>query len=115
MRNLVSVLIVGLIFAASQTANATPITFNFTGTATFQNGIYVGQGSAVTGFYTFDTSLVDSPSVSGDAGVDLFRPDTLGNEGLVFEISLTNGSITRSGPDVEWSFVPWYRVCRCPH
>ena len=60
MRNLVPVLVVGLMFAASQTANATPITFNFTGTTTFQDGIYIGQGSAVTGFYTFDTILVDT-------------------------------------------------------
>ena len=50
-------LVVALMVGSSQTANAVPITFNFTGTATSQSGKYLGPGSAVTGFYTFDTSL----------------------------------------------------------
>jgi hypothetical protein len=89
----VGLLLVGIL--ASQSANATPITFNFTGTATNTTGIFAGQGTAVTGFYTFDTALVDT--FPGDATNDWFQNHTpVGNQGLTFEISLTLGSVTRT-------------------
>jgi hypothetical protein len=75
-------------------AKADPITFNFTGTVTSATGIWVGQGSAVTGFYTFDTTLVDNAPGSGV--VDQFFANSPANQGLPFEISVTVGLVTRT-------------------
>ena len=95
MRNLLSAFVVVLIVGASQTATATPITFNFTATASAsRSGIWSEQPSSVTGFYTFDTSLVDD--FPADATLDRFPSDLLANQGLVFEISVTMGSVTRT-------------------
>jgi hypothetical protein len=84
----------------SVAASATAITYLFTGTATTQQGVYIGQGSAVSGFLTYDSGLVDQTSVdywdlftsSSPAGANDPLNDT-------WEISITNGGIVRSSAD----------------
>ena len=63
MRNLLSAFVAVLIVGASQTANAVPITFEFTATVTGVNPSGYGDfqvGQAVTGSYTFDSLTSDS-------------------------------------------------------
>ena len=72
------------------TGLAVPVTFNFTGNATSTSGIFAGQGTAVTGSYTFDTG-----GLSPSAFVTTHSAAFAGSFG-VFEISMTLGAITRT-------------------
>jgi len=76
---------------------AAPITVYFSGTAFEQIGIYAGQGTAVTGFITYDLALVDLSAASPTD--NWFVPTTSGNEALPFEMSMTNGAITSTSAD----------------
>ncbi|MCP5068887.1 MAG: PEP-CTERM sorting domain-containing protein [bacterium] len=92
-RGLLAILtLLGWVFS-SQTANAAPITFNFTGTVTSTSGIWVGQGTAVTGFYTYDTALMDSGSTND---FDQFSAGVAGNELYSWEFSVSLGAVTRT-------------------
>ncbi|MCP5065636.1 MAG: PEP-CTERM sorting domain-containing protein [bacterium] len=93
-RGLAAILtLLGWLFG-SQTANAAPITFNFTGTVTSTTGIWVGQGTAVTGFYTYDTALIDAVDYSDES--DVFGSGVAGNESFFWEISVSLGAVTRT-------------------
>lgn len=72
------------------TGLAVPITFNFTGNATSTSGIFAGQGTAVTGSYTFEP---DGLSLS--SFVTTHTAAFAGSLG-VFEISVTLGATTRT-------------------
>ena len=76
----------------SAAASAEPVTHAFTGAVVGGDGIWAGQGSTVTGFYTVDDAMVDENPGSGE--FDLFRPEI--NPGLTWEISVTLGSTSRS-------------------
>jgi len=90
---------VGLIFLGmwltlgSRATQATPITFNFGGTATNASGIWAGATS-LTGSFTYDSALVDLNQ--GDSFNDTFRADTLANQGFAWEITVTANGVTRS-------------------
>lgn len=86
-----SVLVLGTF--SSQTANAVPITFSFTGTVTAQSGIFAGQGSVVTGTYSYD---MDQVSVGPIPNGDRFARTTPLVQGSGWSIVVTNGSVTRS-------------------
>ena len=76
---------------------ADPITYEFTGIATNQEGVFIGQGSEVSGFFTFDTDLVDFAHTldSRPAGeLDIFDNQSNINFGFNFILSVTNGSVT---------------------
>ena len=93
MRLFSMAVIFGLMTAGA--VQAAPITFNFTGTVTgTPTGVFIGQGSAVTGSLTFDTGLLDSFPSNGTS--DFFGSSEPGNTGFVFSMSVTNGAITRS-------------------
>jgi hypothetical protein len=79
----------------SQVATAEPITFNFTGIVDASTGIWAGsQGLAVSGFYTYDTLLVDF--LVGNTQQDLFRAIDPANQAFLWEISVTVGGVTRT-------------------
>lgn len=73
---------------------AAPVTFNFTGTATNQAGVFSSGPSTVTGSVTFDTGLVDS--LPGDGFQDFFNSTAPENTAFTFAMSVTNGAVTRS-------------------
>jgi hypothetical protein len=88
-----------LVALSTTSASAATIKYLFTGTATTQEGIYLGQGSGVTGFLTYDSGLVDQTAVDW---WDLFSSSFGGvNDPLVstWEISITNGGVVRSDKD----------------
>lgn len=88
-------LFVGMLFAASA-ATATPVAYNFTGTATFQNGDFTGQGNVVTGTIQFDDGLIDP---NADNGVAQYNKLLAANAPLagVFAYSITVGATTKTG------------------
>lgn len=76
----------------SSGAQATIATYYFSGTVTDANGIFAGQGSSVTGSFSFDYGAQDSdPSTE----YDFFTSDTSSNQPLIanFSASLTLGSV----------------------
>ena len=92
-------IIAGLLFGlVTCAANAWPITFNFTGTVTGATGIFAGQGSDVTGSYTFDTGLVDIDIFVGNAVTDQFLNNAFANQALTstFDVTVTVGAETHS-------------------
>jgi hypothetical protein len=93
MRHCILALVVGL---CAHAASATVVTYAYQGTVTSATGIFAGQGTNVTGTFSFDTGLVDS-----DAGAveDFFRNDSpVSNQALTsgFAASLTLGAVTVS-------------------
>jgi len=77
-------------------ALATPVVYGFTGTVTFQNGEFAGQGSEVTGTFRFDDGLVD-----GNANDDVaqYSKAIAANAPLAagFSYSLSVGAVTKTG------------------
>ena len=47
-------------------ALAAPVTFLYAGTVTSATGIFAGQGSTVTGTFSFDSTLVDAAATDAD-------------------------------------------------
>lgn len=88
------VLLVLALLAPSATMQAVPLTFNFTGTVLSASGIFLGQGSTVTGSYVYDSGLVDLVN-PGSGNQDQFEPIGA-NNGLLFEISVLVGSVART-------------------
>lgn len=79
------------------TANAVPITFDFTGTVASGNLIWSGaaRGSLVEGSYTYDTDLVDLASTNNV--VDRFDSNLpSSNQSSLWDMTVTAGGITRS-------------------
>lgn len=72
---------------------AIPLTFDFAGTAIVTAGIFLGQGTNVTGSYTYDSDLVDS---SGAGEEDVFSAHILSNQSFQWNIAVTLGTTTRS-------------------
>ena len=96
-----SVAVLGvLIAAATKGADAFPITIAFTGTVTSASGIWVGEGSAVEGFFSYDSALADS--LPGDPERDAFLASNPANTALPFEFSISVGSVTRTTAD-NWN------------
>ena len=92
-------IIAGLLFGlVTCAANAWPITFNFTGTVTGATGIFAGQGSDLTGSYTFDTGLMDIDIFVGNAVTDQFLNNAFANQALTstFDVTVTVGAETHS-------------------
>ena len=83
-----------LLCCVAPSAIAVPVTYNFTGVATSARGIFEDQGTAVSGFFSFDDGLVDDfigPAV--DRFVSESNPSLIGS----FSASLTIGSVTVTG------------------
>lgn len=88
-------LLISVFGSVSQTIQAAPITYNFTGTVTSANGIWAGQGTDVAGFYILDDTLLATSSSSNEHA--LYKPEApFKNAGLTWEISVTVGSVTRT-------------------
>lgn len=87
-------------------ANATAVTYDFTGTVTAASGIYASAGTTVTGTYTFDVSAANpsqssgtvgdtsNPWISGAYGGAVFSSTTPGS--LVFATTLDSGGVSYS-------------------
>lgn len=76
--------------------NAAPLTFNFTGIATFTDGIWAGQGNSVTGSYSYDSALQDA---NGANTFDAFRNHfPASNQALnsSFDITVNLGAVSGS-------------------
>lgn len=90
----------------AQSSDAVPITFRFEGEVPIfwpaPTGVWAGQGSTVSGYYTLDTALRSSPDESNN----WFRGDSI-------IISVTVGAVTRSttGPG-SLILADWYAVDR---
>ena len=102
-RLLASLFMAPAILASAAVADASPITFNFTGIVThshFQSA--VATDSAVSGFYTFDSAADDDPNGSGYYPLTAFSL-TIGGQtttGATGEIRVTN----------DFSNEDWYNV-----
>jgi hypothetical protein len=85
-----------LTLVSAPAALATPVVYNYTGTTTFQNGEFLGQGSSVTGTIQFDDGLTDP---NADPGVAQYNKTLLANAPLagVFAYSITVGAVTKTG------------------
>jgi len=87
--------------SVATSAAASPILWVFTGTALVQEGIYVGQGASVSGFLTYDSTLVDN-TIAADYWDQFTSSSPAGaNDPVndVWEISITNGAVTRTSAD----------------
>jgi hypothetical protein len=91
VRHLAVVNVVAL-FGFTTLASATPITYNYTGTVTAATGIFAGQGTNVTGTFTFDDGLVDQ---CVGAACDFFPSGSTANLAFnsVWEITLNLGTV----------------------
>jgi hypothetical protein len=92
---------IGAMFALSlaSVVHGAPITFNFTGTVIgAQSGSFAGQGSTVSGSYTYDTDLTDSDPF--DVFQDTFSSNTSANLGFDYNITVTNGSFSLSSTNI---------------
>jgi hypothetical protein len=101
-------LIAGFLGFALIPAYAVPITFDFTGTATgvggYTKGIWAGQGTDVTGSYTYDTDLADT--FPADSARDKFLSNDPANAVFAWNITFNLGAVTRSvdGPAAFFNF-----------
>jgi hypothetical protein len=95
-----------VVLSAPLVASGAPITFDFAGTATVANGIWSGQGTAVTGSYTYDTDIV--PSVA-NGSLNKFQSNIPGNAGFGWSITFEVGSVSRTVTenDKVFSFTVW--------
>jgi hypothetical protein len=93
---LTTILTTTLIFLSAHSALATPVIYSFTGTTTFQNGDFAGQGSNVTGTFRFDDGLTDGKTASRIAQYDVALPANALLAGG-FAYSITVGATTKSG------------------
>lgn len=91
-------LIIGLLLSSFDTsAWAAPVTYRYTGVAgPMLSGIWLGQGTAVSGTFTFDSTLVDT--YPNDPTIDDYTWNDLANIPLasVFEMTISLGSIFRT-------------------
>jgi len=79
-------------FALSPTVLALPLIFNFTGTVTSATGVWAGQGSVVTGSYSYDSTLLDSdPSTGRDI---YYAGSPVSNQAFPWEIAVSVGNIS---------------------
>ncbi len=80
----------------STSALATPVSYAFTGTVTFQNGDFAGQGSVVTGTIQLDDGLVDG---NASQSVAQYNAALAANVPLAssFGYSITVGAVTKTG------------------
>jgi hypothetical protein len=88
-----TVFLCALILLAPLTANAVPMTFDFSGTVNYSGGIWGGV-SIVAGSYTYDTALVDLAPSSGSN--DRFFASTGANQAFSWDLTVTAGGVTRS-------------------
>jgi hypothetical protein len=86
-------LIAGFIGFASVPVYAVPITFEFAGTATISNGIWDGQGTDVSGSYTYDTDLKASIA---NSTLNKFQSNIAANSAFDWNITFNLGATTRS-------------------
>jgi hypothetical protein len=82
-------------------AGAVPITFDFTGTATIASGIWSGQGTAVSGSYTYDTDL--TPTLNS-AITNTFLSNNAANAGLGYNLTIQLGTTTFSVDETDGLF-----------
>lgn len=83
-----------VVFAGLSTAHAGLVTYNFTGVATSQTGVFAGQGSAVNGSIFFDSNLQDT--VVASTTLDIFQTSNSSNINLVIGATITNGVFSES-------------------
>lgn len=83
---------------------AAPLTYQYTGVATLTSGIFSGQGTAVTGRFTFDSGLLDRFPLSNT--VDHFTPWDPASNSEAFELTISLGSIFRTSADNQNSATP---------
>ena len=98
MRKLLSITAGLAVVLCTQQVHAVPLKFDFTGvvdtSVVTPTGIWVGQGTTVTGSFTYDSDLSDDIK-AGNSTWDLFGAKTP-NQNLQFDISVNLGSISRS-------------------
>ncbi len=82
------------IMGLSNTATAIPITFDFKGNATITNGIWSGQGTDVTGSYTYDTGVVDTLG-SGNV-INKFLSNNAANSSFAWSITFDLGATSKT-------------------
>jgi len=81
-------LAIALAFALSaHAASATVVTYTYQGTVTSATGIFAGQGTSVTGTFSFDTGLTDSEPATTHDAFDNNSP--VGNQALTSTYSAT--------------------------
>ena len=79
-----------------ESAQAVPITYSYTGTVgSAATGIFSGQGSQVTGTFTFDSALIDN---NPNGTQDIYSANDPNNLAVahVFELTVTLGGVTRT-------------------
>ncbi len=68
-----------LCLCAPLVACAAPITWGFSGVVILATGIWSGQGTAVTGSFTYESRLVEVDPHLSDPSQDLFEADAPAN------------------------------------
>lgn len=84
-------------------ALAATVTFSYAGTITTATGIFAGQGSTVTGTFSFDSTLMDAAASDATAApftadqYDYYRSDTAPNIPVAsaFNMTLSVGTVSR--------------------
>jgi hypothetical protein len=101
-------LAIALSLMGAQASLASPIVYEFTGTVTFQNGDFAGQGSVATGTIQFDDGLTDG---NANADVAQYNKTLAANASLaaVFSYSLTVGSVTKTNSG-DLATVAWLQL-----
>ncbi len=80
----------------AESSHAIPVTYSYTGTVgSTATGIFAGQGSQLTGTFTFDSALVDGNS---NWTQDIYSASDPNNvaAGRAFELTVTLGTVTRT-------------------
>ena len=88
------------------TSSAATITIDFTGTASIANGIWAGQGTDVTGSYTYDSDLDPTLNVTNSNGsiTNTFLSNNAGNAGLDWEFTVSLGATSLSVDETDGLF-----------
>jgi len=77
-------------------ARAIPITYSYTGVVTDASGIFVGQGTTVTGTFSFDDSLTDTSPLSPIGWFDPRSPASNNPLTSSFQATLSLGAVSVS-------------------
>ena len=86
-------LVLSLLVCMPVGAQAASITIDVTGTATIANGVWAGQGTAVSGSYTYDSDL--SPTANTST-INTFLSNNALNAGLGYNLTIELGTTVLS-------------------
>lgn len=82
-------LITCLLVLLPLSASAESITLDFTGTASIHNGDWANQGTEVTGWFTYDSELANTPNLADNT--NKFLSNNPDNAGLHYELVIMLG------------------------